>query len=102
MRTSFPTRLDAATRHLDPPFAVLDRYVAVHQYLRMPHEPLVRGVRAHRRVGRRPAARGNLHSLGAEELRPLDPRFDDFRAVRDAVDPGRGFSKRQPERVLGS
>ncbi|HEX6936408.1 MAG TPA: amino acid deaminase/aldolase [Actinomycetes bacterium] len=25
MRTSFPTRLDAATRHLDPPFAVLDR-----------------------------------------------------------------------------
>ncbi|HEX6936409.1 MAG TPA: D-arabinono-1,4-lactone oxidase [Actinomycetes bacterium] len=77
-------------------------YVAVHQYLRMPHEPWFAAFeRIVASVGGRPHW-GKLHSLGAEELRPLYPRFDDFRAVRDAVDPGRVFGNPYLERVLGS
>ncbi|GAA1762769.1 hypothetical protein GCM10009810_22630 [Nostocoides vanveenii] len=34
-------------------------------------------------------------------LRALYPRFDDFRAVREAVDPGRTFTNTYLELVLG-
>ncbi|MGF7235986.1 MAG: D-arabinono-1,4-lactone oxidase [Frankia sp.] len=45
---------------------------------------------------------GKMHTRSADEFRGLYPRFDDFLAVRDAVDPGGVFANRYLDRVLGS
>jgi len=45
---------------------------------------------------------GKIHTRGADYLRSVYPRFDDFVAVRDRVDPGRLFGNPYLERVLGS
>jgi hypothetical protein len=42
-----------------------------------------------------------MHNLGADTLRELYPRFDDFRAARDRLDPERRFGNSYLERVLG-
>ena len=63
-------------------------YVAVHQYHRMDPRPLFAAFEA---IVAEHAGRphwGKVHTLGAERLRELYPRFDDFRAVRDRLDPG--------------
>ena len=44
---------------------------------------------------------GKLHTRDADYLRSVYPRFDDFVAVRDQVDPERRFGNRYLERVLG-
>ena len=44
---------------------------------------------------------GKLHTRTAEDLAPVYPRFADFAAVRDRVDPGRAFTNDYLERVLG-
>jgi FAD-linked oxidoreductase len=76
-------------------------YVAVHSYHRTPYQPYFDAVEAIATdVGGRPHW-GKLHSLDAERLRPLYPRFDDALAVRDRVDPGRMFANPYTERVLG-
>jgi len=51
-------------------------------------------------VGGRPHW-GKMHSLDAAMLRSRYPRFDDFLAVRDALDPERRFGNAYLERVLG-
>lgn len=51
-------------------------------------------------VGGRPHW-GKLHSLGAEQLRERYPRFDEFVAVRDRLDPERRFTNAYLDRVLG-
>jgi FAD/FMN-containing dehydrogenase len=45
---------------------------------------------------------GKMHSLDADRLRNLYPRFDDFRTVRDRLDPGRVFTNPYLDRVLGA
>jgi FAD-linked oxidoreductase len=44
---------------------------------------------------------GKMHTLDADRLRALYPRFDDFLAVRDRLDPARVFANQYLERVLG-
>jgi FAD/FMN-containing dehydrogenase len=44
---------------------------------------------------------GKLHTLTADQLRPKYPRFDDFLAVRDRLDPHRVFTNPYLDRVLG-
>jgi FAD/FMN-containing dehydrogenase len=44
---------------------------------------------------------GKLHTLGAEQLRERYPRFDDFVALRDQLDPERRFGNDYLTRVLG-
>jgi L-gulonolactone oxidase len=44
---------------------------------------------------------GKMHTRGADYLRKSYPRFDDFVAVRDRVDPERRFGNPYLERVLG-
>jgi len=44
---------------------------------------------------------GKMHTRGADYLRGVYPRFDDFLAVRDRVDPQRRFGNPYLERVLG-
>jgi len=76
-------------------------YIAVHQFQGMPYdeyfavfESIVNS------VGGRPHW-GKMHSLDAAMLRSRYPRFDDFLAVRDALDPERRFGNAYLERVLG-
>lgn len=45
---------------------------------------------------------GKIHTRGADYLRSVYPRFDDFLAVRDRVDPQRRFANPYLERVLGA
>lgn len=76
-------------------------YVAVHQYHRMDHRAYFDGFEAiARQVGGRPHW-GKLHGRARADLRPAYPRFDDFVAVRDRVDPERRFANDYLSRVLG-
>lgn len=45
---------------------------------------------------------GKLHGMDAEGLRKLYPRFDDFVALRDRLDPAGVFSNAYLDRVLGA
>ncbi|MEV4637880.1 D-arabinono-1,4-lactone oxidase [Actinoplanes sp. NPDC049548] len=76
-------------------------YVAVHQYAGTPYEPYFRAVEALcEPLGGRPHW-GKLHYRDAESLRRAYPRFDDFLAVRERLDPQRVFANAYLERVLG-
>ena len=44
---------------------------------------------------------GKLHTLAAEDLAPSYPRFADFLAMRDRLDPDRVFANAYLRRVLG-
>jgi L-gulonolactone oxidase len=76
-------------------------YVAVHQYHRRDHSPYFDGVEPIFRAAQGRPHWGKLHSMTAVELREIYPRFDDFLAVRDRVDPGRTFTNPYLRRVLG-
>ena len=44
---------------------------------------------------------GKLHTLGAADLAPVYPRFADFLALRDRLDPDGLFTNGYLDRVLG-
>lgn len=67
-------------------------YVAVHQYHRMDPRPLFAAFEAIVAEHQGRPHWGKVHSLGSERLRALYPRFDDFRAVRERLDPGHLFT----------
>ena len=76
-------------------------YIAVHQYHRREHEPYFRAVEAIAKdVGGRPHW-GKLHFRDAASLREAYPRFDDFVALRDKLDPQRVFGNDYLAQVLG-
>ncbi|GAA1613769.1 D-arabinono-1,4-lactone oxidase [Kribbella sancticallisti] len=77
-------------------------YIAIHQYHRLDHgryfdafEQIVGA------FGGRPHW-GKLHTLGAEQFRERYPRFDDFLAVRDRLDPQRTFTNPYTRQVFGT
>ncbi|MGB3733017.1 D-arabinono-1,4-lactone oxidase [Microbacterium sp.] len=77
-------------------------YIAVHRYWRVDPREYFRAVeQIMLRHGGRPHW-GKLHSLTAEQLRERYPRFDDFVALRDRLDPARVFGNRHLERILGA
>jgi FAD-linked oxidoreductase len=77
-------------------------YIAVHRYYREDPVEYFRAVEdimiAH---DGRPHW-GKLHYRDADSLRQVYPRFDDFAAVRDRLDPERIFTNAYLARVLGS
>jgi L-gulonolactone oxidase len=75
-------------------------YVAAHVYVGTPHEPLREVEAALQRFGARPHW-GKRSWLTAAELAPRYPRWADFQAVRDRLDPGRRFTNAYAERMLG-
>lgn len=76
-------------------------YIAVHQYVERGYEAYFRAFEAVAlEVSGRPHW-GTLHFLDADALRRSYPRFDDFRAVRERLDPHRMFGNRYLDRVLG-
>ncbi|MFY1635676.1 D-arabinono-1,4-lactone oxidase [Solwaraspora sp. WMMB335] len=76
-------------------------YIAIHQYSGMPYEAYFRAFeQVATSLGGRPHW-GKLHYRTAETLRPAYPRFDDFLAVRDRLDPDRMFANDYTAQVLG-
>ena len=76
-------------------------YVAVHHYYKIDHR---RYFAAFESIVAEHQGRphwGKLHNLEADQLRQLYPRFDDFRQIRDRLDPGRTFDNAYLRRVLG-
>jgi len=76
-------------------------YVAVHQYHRMDPRPLFAAFESIVAEHEGRPHWGKVHTLGSERLRELYPRFDDFRAVRDRLDPGRHFTNAHVRHLLG-
>jgi len=76
-------------------------YIAVHQYRGMRWRPYFEAVeRIMDDYGGRPHW-GKRHFQTAETLAPRYPRWADFAAIRDELDPGRVFANEYAERVLG-
>ena len=76
-------------------------YIAIHQYAGRDHRryfeafwSMLDGLDARPHWGK-------MHPLGAAELRSRYPRFDDFVALRDRLDPHRVFSNPYLDHVLG-
>ncbi|MGW9156713.1 D-arabinono-1,4-lactone oxidase [Microbacterium sp. NPDC055665] len=77
-------------------------YIAVHRYWRAdPSEYFNAVEEIMLEFGGRPHW-GKLHTLTDETLRERYPRFDDFVALRDRLDPERRFTNRYLDRVLGA
>jgi L-gulono-1,4-lactone dehydrogenase len=76
-------------------------YIAIHQYVGMPYEPYMQAFeKIATELGGRPHW-GKLHWRDAASLRSAYPRFDDFLAVRDRLDPARTFANPYTRQVLG-
>jgi FAD-linked oxidoreductase len=76
-------------------------YVAVHQYRGMEWRPYFEAVEAIMdECGGRPHW-GKRHFQAAETLAPRYPRWAEFQAARDELDPGRAFTNGYAARVLG-
>jgi FAD-linked oxidoreductase len=76
-------------------------YIAVHMFKGTPYDRYFREVeKLYQDVGGRPHW-GKLHTLDAATLRSRYPRFDEFVALRDSLDPERRFTNAYLERVLG-
>ncbi len=76
-------------------------YVAVHQYHRMDHRSYFAAFEAIVAEHEGRPHWGKVHTLGADRLRALYPRFTDFLAVRDRLDPDRRFANSHLRHVLG-
>lgn len=103
-RISFPLEIRTAAADdvwLSTAYQRPSAYIAVHRYFREPFAAYFLAVQEILlQYGGRPHW-GKLHSLDADRLREIYPRFDDVIAVRDAVDPGRRFRNDYLDRVLG-
>ncbi|WEK62578.1 MAG: D-arabinono-1,4-lactone oxidase [Candidatus Microbacterium colombiense] len=104
-RIEFPVEVRFAAaddRWLSTAYGRATAYIAVHRYWRADPTVYFEAVEeimlAH---GGRPHW-GKLHTLDATQLRARYPRFDDFLAVRDRLDPEHRFGNRYLERVLGA
>ncbi|MEU8618600.1 D-arabinono-1,4-lactone oxidase [Streptomyces sp. NPDC048623] len=103
-KVSFPleVRFSAADDiPLSPSHRRTSAYIAFHQYHRMPYERYFDAVQSvFDTVDGRPHW-GKMHRLDAERLRPRYPRFDEFTALRDRLDPEGLFRNTYLDTVLG-
>jgi L-gulonolactone oxidase len=77
-------------------------YLAFHVHHQAEHRDYFSGVEAIMTAhGGRPHW-GKVHDLGADELSAAYPRFEEFLALRDRLDPARVFANPYLRRVLGS
>ena len=104
-RVSFPVEVRAAAADDVPLSTAYGRdsvYIAVHRYVREPYLEYFAAVEeVLRAAGGRPHW-GKLHTMDAAGLADVYPRFDEFVALRDEVDPQRVFGNAYLERVLGA
>lgn len=76
-------------------------YIAVHQYHRQNFEKYFAAAQEIFTAHEGRPHWGKLHTLGAEYFETVYPRFNDFVAVRNELDPGRRFTNAYLDRVLG-
>ena len=76
-------------------------YVAIHRYRGEKFEGYFRAVEEEMKALDGRPHWGKMHWRTDEDLRPVYPRFDEFLAVRDQVDPERVFGNEYLDRVLG-
>jgi L-gulonolactone oxidase len=76
-------------------------YIAVHVYKGMECEPFFRDVEDILRVYDARPHWGKMHYRDAEELSKLYPRWDEFIALRNQLDPQRTFSNAYSDTVFG-
>ncbi|MFD5866496.1 D-arabinono-1,4-lactone oxidase [Agromyces sp. NPDC127015] len=104
-RISFPIEVRAAAADenwLSTAHGRESGYIAVHRYFREDEREYFAAVEAIMRDhGGRPHW-GKMHTQTAETLREVYPRFDDFLAVRDELDPELRFANPYLDRVLGT
>lgn len=86
---------------LSPNYERDSAHISVHQYRGMPFERYFDGIQAiclnH---GGRPHW-GKVHALTAKQFERLYPRWDDFRALRERMDPQGRFLSPYMRRILG-
>jgi len=103
-RISFPIEVRAAAddeNWLSTAYGRRSAYIAVHRYVRDdPTEYFAAVEQIMRRYDGRPHW-GKMHNRTAADLRDCYPRFDDFLAVREKLDPRRIFVNDYLHRVLG-
>ena len=103
-RISFPIEVRAAAddeNWLSTAYGRRSAYIAVHRYVRDdPTEYFAAVEQIMRRYDGRPHW-GKMHGRTAADLRGSYPRFDDFLAVREKLDPSRTFANDYLQQVLG-
>ncbi|WP_285033609.1 D-arabinono-1,4-lactone oxidase [Mycolicibacterium sp. lyk4-40-TYG-92] len=103
-RIGFPIEVRAAAADenwLSTAYRRRSAYIAVHRYVRDdPTEYFTAVEQIMRRHDGRPHW-GKIHNRTAADLRDSYPRFDDFLAVREKLDPRRIFANDHLHRVLG-
>lgn len=103
-RISFPVEIRTARAEdawLSPAYGRDSMHLSFHTWVGVDHVPYFRAVeRILRDHGGRPHW-GKLHSRTVDDLAPDYPRFGDFLAVRDRLDPDRVFDNAHLRRVLG-
>jgi len=76
-------------------------YIAVHRFFREDEREYFGAVESIMRAHDGRPHWGKMHRRTADDLRPAYPRFDEFVAVRDRLDPDRLFANEYLTRVLG-
>ena len=76
-------------------------YLAFHVHKDMDHRPYFEGLEPLLREREGRPHWGKLHTRAAADLAPVYPRFDDYVALRDRLDPDRLFTNAYLDRVLG-
>ena len=104
-RITFPVEVRVAASDenwLSTAYGRESGYIAVHRYYREDPTEYFAGVEAIMRAHEGRPHWGKMHTRTADDLRPAYPRFDDFLAVRDRLDPDRLFANDYLRAVLGS
>jgi L-gulono-1,4-lactone dehydrogenase len=103
-RISFPIEVRVAPAD-DPWLSTAYRrdtaYVAIHAYRASPHEAYFDAVESIMTAASGRPHWGKMHTRDPEHLRRVYPRFDDFIALRDLVDPEHRFANPYLDQVLG-
>ena len=76
-------------------------YIAVHRFFREDEREYFGAVESIMRAHDGRPHWGKMHRRTADDLRPAYPRFDEFVAARDRLDPDRLFANEYLTRVLG-
>jgi len=104
-RISFPVEVRSAAADdnwLSTAYGRETGYIAVHRYYREDPHAYFRAVEDIMKAHSGRPHWGKMHYQDAESLRDVYPRFDDFTAVRNRLDPEGRFANRYLARVLGT
>lgn len=103
-RISFPVEVRAAAADellLSTAHGRESGYIAVHRYWRDSDRDYFREAEAVLKAHDGRPHWGKMHTRDADSLRDTYPKFDEFLAIRDRLDPDRVFANPYLEQVLG-